>query len=473
MEVGAGEIVALVGQNGSGKSTLVKILAGIYQSDPGSTVTFGGAGDEKASLHFIHQDLGLVGSLSTVENVSLGRPERWVSLGLLPKRREVKRAVELIADFGGSFDVTRPISELTAAERTIVALARALDGWEHTRNVLVLDEPTAALHGSEVEKLFVAVRKAAALGSGVVFISHRLDEVIELADKVVVLRDGRVIGEAERGAYGHEDLVELIAGRTAERVEQRRSPVAGMPALRVRGLCGETVRDLSLDVQHGEVLGISGVLGSGRDEICSLVFGARRPVAGALSLDGTAVHPGLAREAIKAGLGYVPANRAQEGAVMTMTVRENLTLPWLTPLRGFGGRLVRAREREEVDRWAEKIALRPADPERTIALFSGGNQQKVVLAKWLRMRPKVLLLDEPTQGVDVGAKAGVYDLIDGAAAEGSAVLMCSSDEKELATVCDRVLVLSGGRVVAELKREDLSEAALVGAGLGAVASPSQ
>jgi ABC-type sugar transport system ATPase subunit len=469
MEVRAGEIVAVVGQNGSGKSTLVKILAGVYQPDPGSKVTLGGDGGEAASLHFIHQDLGLVESLTTIENISLGRQERRSALLRLPKRQEEQRAGEMIAEFGGSFDVTRPISELTAAERTIVALARALDGWTHSRNVLVLDEPTAALHGDEVEKLFVAVRNVAARGTGVIFISHRLDEVIELADEVVVLRDGRVIGTADRGRYRHEDLVQLIAGSIAERDDQNRRPEVGTSAaLSVRGLRGATVRDLSFEVRPGEVLGVSGVLGSGRDEICSLIFGAKPLVGGAVTVGATALRSPSARRAIRAGLGYVPANRVHDGAVMNMTVRENITLPRLGPLRGFGGRLAGGQEREEVAEWVEKVDLRPADPERRIALFSGGNQQKAVLAKWLRLRPKVLLLDEPTQGVDVGAKAGVFDLIDSAAADGMAVLVCSSDEKELATICHRVLVVREGRPVAELAREDLSEVALVGAGLGLV-----
>jgi ABC-type sugar transport system ATPase subunit len=466
LSVSSGEIVALVGQNGSGKSTLVKVLAGVHQADPGSEVILGEGESGDSSLHFIHQDLGLVGSLSTLENLDLDRELGRSALLPLPVRQEQRRAEELIADFGGSFDVRRHVDDLSAAERTIVAIARALDGWDHPRNVLVLDEPTASLHGDEVDKLFVAVRRVAERGAGVIFISHRLDEVIELADRVVVLRDGRLIADVPRGGFDHDDLVQLIAGAIAASDTGNGSRTAGKPVMRARGVSGPTIRSLDLDLHAGEILGISGVIGSGREEVASILFGAVPGCIAGLEVDGSEVGELDPHRAIRSGVAYVPGDRHRHGAVMTMSARENMTLPRLRPLRRAMGRLDQRSERREVERWIDKVAVRPAEPERALELFSGGNQQKIVLAKWLRNEPKVLLMDEPTQGVDVGAKAGIFELIANAATAGAGVLICSSDAKELALICDRVLVMRDGITVAEVRRSELSEAALVKASLG-------
>ncbi|MGH2940399.1 MAG: sugar ABC transporter ATP-binding protein [Solirubrobacterales bacterium] len=466
LRVEAGEIVALVGQNGSGKSTLVKILAGVHQPDPGAEIVLTTDGDgNSTALHFIHQDLGLVGGLSTVENLALGRKLGRGALAPAPMKEEAAHADDLIAGFGLTFDVRAPVDSLTAAERTIVAIARALDGWTHDDNVLVLDEPTASLHGDEVDKLFFAVRRVAERGAGVIFISHRLDEVIELADRVVVLRDGRSIADVRRGHYDHDDLVELIAGRALASAHEVTAVTQGATVLSARGISAGTIAGIDIDLRAGEVVGVAGVLGSGREELAAVLFGAEPCSLSLLEVGGRSVGPLSPRRAIAAGMAYVPADRRRQGAVMTMTARENVTLPRLRPLTRPFGFLDQRAERHEVGRWFGQVELRPPEPERVMDLFSGGNQQKVVLAKWLRNGPKVLLLDEPTQGVDVGSKAGIYELIADAAATGTGVLVCSSDAKELATICHRVLVMRDGRVVAEMERESLSEARLVRAGL--------
>jgi ABC-type sugar transport system ATPase subunit len=467
LSVGAGEIVALVGQNGSGKSTLVKILAGLHEPDPGSQVRLGtGPDGTEAGLHFIHQDLGLVAGLSTIENLDLDRMHGYRSLLPAPRREERRHAAQLIAEFGASFDVTRPILELTAAERTIVAIARALDGWSHPGNVLVLDEPTAALHGDEVQKLFTAVREVAQRGAGVVFISHRLDEVVELADRVVVLRDGRLIADASRGEFDHDELVRLIAGAIASVSTKHARPERSDAVLRARGVRGTTIHEVDLDIHAGEVVGVTGVLGSGREELASILFGCGAGEVDEFYLEDQPVRSRNPRRSIAMGIAYVPGDRQARGAVMTMSARENMTLPRMRPLRRVLGWLDGAAERAEVQSWFERVKVRPPDPERTLALFSGGNQQKIVLAKWLRNDPKVLLMDEPTQGVDVGAKAGIFELIAGAAAAGAGVLISSSDAKELALICDRVLVMRDGELAAEVNKPDLSEARLVSASLG-------
>jgi ribose transport system ATP-binding protein len=471
MSVDAGEIVALVGQNGSGKSTLVKILAGLYEPDPGSEITLGTAEDgSEVGLHFIHQDLGLVAGLSTVENLDLDQMHGYRSLLPAPRKQERRRAQQLIAGFGASFDVTRPVAELSAAERTIVAIARALDGWQHPGNVLVLDEPTASLHGEEVQKLFAAVREVAARGAGVIFISHRLDEVIELADRVVCLRDGHLIADVARGQFDYDELVRLIAGAITQADTEHEVRGHAEPVLKARGIHGITIRALDLEIRAGEVLGISGVLGSGREEVASILFGEGRGVVDELQVgDHTMVGHGP-RESIDAGVAYVPGDRHRQGAVMTMNARENMTLPRMRPLRKVFGWLDRPAERDEVRDWIKRVNVRPPDPERVLSLFSGGNQQKVVLAKWLRNDPKVLLMDEPTQGVDVGAKAGIFELIAGAASSGAGVLISSSDAKELALICDRVLVMRDGELAAEVDQSELSEARLVTAALSGSAT---
>jgi ribose transport system ATP-binding protein len=301
-------------------------------------------------------------------------------------------------------------------------------------------------------------------------VSHRLDEVMDLADRVVVLRDGRVVADTPVTELNHNELVRLIVGAALEEAAPRERSDAGERALHVRALRGGAVRGLDLDVRAGEVVGISGILGSGREHLAALLFGALPRTAGDVSVGGAALASGDPRRAIAAGVAYVPGDRQADGAVMTMCARENVTLPDLRRLRRRFGWLDARAERREVATWVARIALRPADPERPLELFSGGNQQKVVLAKWLRNEPRVLLLDEPTQGVDVGAKAAIYELVRDAAAHGAAVLIASSDTAELASVCDRVVVLRDGEARAEVKGRDLTEERLVVEGLGLQAS---
>ncbi len=469
LQVRAGEILAVLGQNGSGKSTLVKLLAGIHQPDPGGTIEVSDGsqlvplGRERHRLHFIHQDLGLLPMLSTTENLDLARPlgRRWCT----PTRRsEHDTAAELTSRFGAAIDVRAPVALLSPAERAIVAIARALDGWSHPNNVLVLDEPTTAFHRDEVVRLFDAVRRVAAAGAGIIFISHRLDEVRALADRVVVLRDGRAVTDAGAGDIDDDSLVKAIVGSAVASAHPA-SVDTGAIILEVDDLHGKQVHGMTFRVHAGEVVGVSGVLGSGREDINSLVFGADRAHRGRVAVAGEALPAGDIATAIERGVAFVPADRHRLGAVMAMSMRENLTLPALRRLRHRFGAIDPRAEMADARRWAAQVELRPPLPNRPLASFSGGNQQKVVLAKWLRTDPHLLLLDEPTQGVDVGAKATIYQLVQRCAAQGGAVLMSSSDAKELALVCNRVLLIDGGRVVGELGGAALTEAALLRAAL--------
>ncbi|MDL4818621.1 sugar ABC transporter ATP-binding protein [Actinomadura opuntiae] len=473
LEVHPGEVVAVLGHNGSGKSTLVKILAGVHQADPGTVVEVRDADGELASgpaarenLHFIHQDLGLADILTAVENLGLGRSARGRALAPVRGAAERRHARQLIARFGASLDVTVPVGKLSPAQRTIVAIARALDGWTRPDNVLLLDEPTAALHGDEVQVLFEAIRRVASSGAGVIFISHRLDEVLELADRVVVLRDGRVVAEQATSELDHDTMVTLIAGREIAETTVRSRDETGEPVLTVAGINGAEIHDFSLSLRAGEIVGVGGILGSGREQLAPMLFGARHRSGGRVEVGGRELVPDDVPAAIESGMAYVPADRRRSGVVMEMSVRENLTLPLMRPLRRSFGRLDRRTERAQTRSWMRTVGLRPPHPEQPLKLFSGGNQQKVVLAKWLRVRPRVLLLDEPTQGVDVGAKAAIYELVLAARRDGTGVLLCSSDSKELVSLCDRVLVLKDGRVVSEVPQEALTEERLVREELG-------
>ncbi|MBE1879000.1 sugar ABC transporter ATP-binding protein [Myceligenerans pegani] len=450
LEVRGGEVVAVVGHNGSGKSTLVKILAGAYAADGGAVVT-----EEGTELHFIHQDLALIGELTAVENLALY------------KSPDPDRACELVGRFGPVFDIEAPVRDLTPAQRAVVAISRALDGWTHPANVVVLDESTESLHKTEVDVLFDAVRRLAADGAGVVFVSHRLDEVLTLADRVVVLRDGRKVADEPVATLGHGRLVELITGGQAAMAHTHETTVRdGDPVLTVRGLRGGTVEHLDLDLRPGEIVGVAGVLGSGREALPSLLYGAASGAADELTVSGAPYPRRSPGGSLSRGIAFVPGDRARHGSVRDLTARENLTLPQLRTLTGRFGNLSARREHAEADRLFTTYQVRPARPEQRFALFSGGNQQKIVMARALRDDPAVLLLDEPTQGVDIGAKAAIYDAVESAAAAGTAVLVSSSDAKELLRLCDRVLVLRDGRCAAVLTGTDLTEHRLVTEGYG-------
>ncbi|MBO0846543.1 MAG: sugar ABC transporter ATP-binding protein [Nocardioides sp.] len=455
LTIHAGEVVAVVGHNGSGKSTLVKLLAGFHSPD-GGTVDTRTSGGSPTELRFIHQDLGLVGSLSTVENLALGtntvRP--WRRLRRSDERREAR---ELVRRLGVDADVDAPIEMLSPAERTIVAIARALRGWDELPEVvLVLDEPTAALHGAEVDQLMDVVRRVAEHGAGVLFISHRLDEVLDVADTIVALRNGRVVGNLLRSEADYARLVELVAGHAVEELD-RRDTGRGTEVLRVRGLSGGAIRLFDASVHAGEIVGLAGILGSGRDDVCAAVFGAAHRTSGAVAVHGREVAAGDIRDSIRQGVAFVPGDRHRHGAVMTMTAVENLVSVLIPGATSPWHRVRRRSELREAARWFDACGVLPAQPEMELTQFSGGNQQKIVLAKWLRTQPQLLLLEEPTQGVDVGARAAIHRLIVDAAERGAAVLVASSETKELAQLCDRVLVLADGVVVEELSGSELTE----------------
>jgi ribose transport system ATP-binding protein len=475
LQVRPGEIHALVGQNGSGKSTLIKLLAGYVKADHGARVRFGGRDvdlwtldkDDRQRIRIVHQDLGLVPTLSTVENLGLGHGYHTGVAGRIKWRSEVRRAQELLLAFGLAPDVRQPVATLSAAERAAVAIMRALQDWDTERpGLLVLDEPTASLNRGEVDALFREVRRVAEQGAGVLFVSHMLDEVLGLADRVTVLRDGEVVAAGEPvDRLDERRLVELIVGRSMTDLYPDTDHVVGRPVLEAEMVFGITLRGVSLKIHEGEVLGIAGLVGSGREEVAGALFGATPRFAGRVLVNKQKVFA-TPLDSIRAGMAFVPADRKAVGLDMQERLYQHIPLPRLGPVQR-GIRLDHRALRHAAAEWAERLEVQPPLLDRRMEKFSGGNQQKAVLARWLRTEPDVLLLDEPTQGVDVGAKAAIYQHVREAADNGMAVLVASSDAEELVHLCDRVLVFRSGAVAVELRGNTLTDDRLVAETLGA------
>lgn len=467
LEIRRGEIHALLGGNGSGKSTLIKILAGVYTADEGGwieiegqrcpTEAFTPARAKEAGLHFVHQALGVFPSLTVAENLTIGRgyETRW---GKAIRWHDVRaRADRLLRRFHIQASPDTLVARLRPADRSLVAIARALqDQDDATRGVLILDEPTASLPAAEVEALLDALRRYAAAGQTIVFVSHRLDEVLSLADRVSVLRDGRRVGSVSAAGIGEPDLILMMFGRAVERtVRERQIAADGSVALEVRHLSVGPLTDVSMRVRRGEVVGVAGLLGTGRSELLHALFGVMPQRRGEILIDGRPVAFHSPRQAMHAGVALVPEDRMREAAFSALSVRENLSAGSV----GQYWRRLRLRhgdERADAEGLIRRHGIQPPSCDLPFAVLSGGNQQKAVLARWLTTSPRILLLDEPTQGVDVGARAEIHALVRRVAADGNAVLVVSSDFEELAEVSDRAVVLAGGRVVGEAAGADLS-----------------
>ncbi len=458
LEIDAGEVHALVGQNGSGKSTLIKVLAGYHQPDPGATasiadhpLTLGDAhAAAAAGIRFVHQDLGLVGSISTIENLALTAGYRTGRGGRILWKEEVGRAREAMATLGlDDLDVKAPVDSLSAAQKTGVAIARALMGWDGSTRLLVLDEPTATLPGQDVARLFEVIRRLKSTGVSILYVSHHLDEVFALADRVTILRDARRVATVPVGDLDHSGLIELIVGHQIEESTASVMSRSTDPLLDVVGLAGGNVESLDLHVQPGEIVGLAGITGSGREHALALISGQIPRTDGEVKVGERSVASSAPAEALKSGIAFVTSDRAIRGTVGPMSVRENLTLCDLSPYV-IGHRLRHTPEKADTRTWIGRLSIKTSSSEAGIGSLSGGNQQKVMFSKALRLAPRVLLLDEPTQGIDVGAKDQIHSLVDEAAANGVAVVVASTDTDELVRLCHRVVVLVEGRVAAEL-----------------------
>jgi ribose transport system ATP-binding protein len=459
--VGSGDVHALLGGNGSGKSTAIKILAGVVPADggklrvadkevnarnltPTSARAFG--------LRFVHQRPAIFPLLSVAENIALGFEYPRDRFGRIQWRTVRRRAEEALLRFGLDLDVTQPTSAVRPATQAMIAIVRALQDLDELhRAVLVLDEPTAALPREEASILLRAIEGYASKGLGVLFVTHRLEEVLEVATSATVLKDGRVSVVLQKGDISHDRLVEGIVGATINRsaVPERRSAAKGPPRLSVRSLSGDRLSDVTFDVGEGEIVGVAGLLGSGRSRLLRTLFGITPYSGGEVKLDGKSVSFSDSKAAINAGVAYVPEDRARDALFQKMSVLENISM--VTTGEYWRGGWTRGREeRRDANELMQRFDIKAQGTAAAIGSLSGGNQQKVVLARWIRRPIKLLLLDEPTQGVDVGARTELFASISRAAAEGTAVLMVTSEFEELSLICSRVLVIRQGRMVDEI-----------------------
>ncbi len=466
LELQAASTHALVGQNGSGKSTLIKILAGYHQPTGEAVAVIhdergdvplelgNGAAAAAAGLRFVHQDLGLVDGVSTVENLALGGAYR-TRFGRIDWKAEARRSAEELADLGfDDFDVRTPVGQLAPSQRTAVAVARALRGWQDGARLLVLDEPTASLPGADVQRLFTAVRRLKERGVSILYVSHHLEEVFEIADEVTILRDGRNVATMPIGELDHERLIELMVGHAV--VRSRASAGArGDVLLDVRQVSGGAVRTIDVRVHAGEVVGVAGITGSGREHVVPLVTGTVPSADGEVRVKGVVVPPFDPAAAIAAGMAFVSADRQRQGSFGLLSVTANTTITDVERHRR-AGRLVHGLERVEAQGWVDRLRTKASSTEAPMATLSGGNQQKVLFARGLRLEPAVIVLDEPTRGIDVGAKEEIHGLIDTAAEQGAAVLVASTDTEELVRVSHRILVMRDGVVATQLTGDDIS-----------------
>ncbi|MFL5734822.1 MAG: sugar ABC transporter ATP-binding protein [Chloroflexia bacterium] len=472
LRVGRGEVHALVGENGAGKSTLIKILTGAYRRDSG-TITFDGRQIDFTTpqqaqangVHTIYQEVNLVPYRSVTENIFMGRElRRW---GLIDWPRMNAEATRILRRFGIEIDVTRPLMSLNIAVQQMVAIARAVS---FESKLVVMDEPTSSLDEREVATLFEVIRQLKSEGVSVIFVSHRLEELYEVCDRVTIMRDGRTIDDRPISGISRLELVALMLGK--ELGEVRRMGATGFSEgshqaegvlLQAEGLKrGRALQGVDVTVRAGEIVGLAGLLGSGRTETARAIFGADGLDSGEVRIEGKPVKFKSPGDAIELGIGFCTEDRKTEGIIPYMSVRENLTLA-LLPVLARRGIVDRGRQQEIVDQFIKRLGIKTSNPEQKIRELSGGNQQKVLLARWLCLQPRLLILDEPTRGIDVGAKGEIQALINELADGGLGVLMISSEIEELTEGSDRVVVLRNGQSVVELPHEEISQDAIMAA----------
>ena len=472
LSIGAGEVVALIGENGAGKSTLMKILGGVHQADPGEiwfdgrSITIHNVADALAlGIGFIHQELNILDNLSVAANVFMGREPTWGGpLRLIDRRRIASDSEQYLKRLGLNISPDTPLHKLSLAQQQMIEIAKALS---QNARLIIMDEPTSSLTLSETDRLLATVRDLSRNGVSVIYISHRLGEIKQIADRVVALRDGCNAGDLGREQIEHHAMVSLMIGRKLGSLYIDSQGVQQAGGFKVEGLRTRyrPQHKISFEVARGEILGFAGLVGAGRSEMAQTVFGVDAPMEGVLRLDGNELAVHSPRDAIAAGIFLVPEDRRHTGLITEMTVRENITLPGLKRYTTWS--LVRAdRENEVARRQVEVLRVKTPGIEAKVMNLSGGNQQKVVLAKWLSLEPKVMIFDEPTRGIDVGAKAEIYRLMRDLADRGVAIIMISSDMEEVLGVSDRIAVMHEGDIAGFLDRNEFSEQAIMNLAVG-------
>jgi len=468
LEVAKGEVHVLLGENGAGKSTLMKILSGAIRSDAGEIeldgrpVQIQGPGHaQELGIRIIYQEFNLVPQLSAAENIFLGR-EPMRAFGFVDRRHLEQEAKRRLDELGVGVDPTRPVRELGVAQQQMVEVAKALLG---EARLLIMDEPTSALTASEIDALFAAIERLTGQGVAVIYISHRLEEVERIGDRVTVLRDGKHVATLGVGDVPLAELIRLMANRELKEHYPRRRTPPGEELLRVEGLAGGILRDVGFSLHRGEVVGLAGLLGAGRTEVARAITGADPPEKGRVTIKGVAGRCRTPRDAIRRGLGFLPEDRKTQGLVLERSVKENIALPSaqrLSPLGFVDAKAEKALAAREV----EDLRIKTPGLEQRVVLLSGGNQQKVVLGKWLGAEVDVLIMDEPTRGIDVGAKIEIYEEMNRLTARGAGILMISSELPEVLGMSDRILVMRQGRIVAEMPAAGASQEQVLRAALG-------
>lgn len=460
-EVYAGEILGLVGENGAGKSTLIKILSGAISRDTGRMEMRGQVVDPRSpqesqglGIATIHQELALVPGLTVAQNIFLHRePRRSRLLDWVDVKKMRGDASSILEALGLPIQVDRRICDLTISSQQMVEIARAIS---RDAKLILMDEPTSSLSGSEVKTLFELIRRLRAKGVSIVFVSHRLEEVLQIVDRVAVMRDGRRVGTLGKGATESE-IVQFMVGRSIS-LYQKEANRTGLPVIEVRNLAGHGfVRGVSFTVNSGEIVGLAGLVGAGRTEVARMVCGADPKSGGEILVSGSPVEMKNPADAVRCGIGLVPEDRKLHGLVLGMTVKENITLALLRRLSGWLGLLVRRKQQEIADHYVTTLSIATPSIEQRVVNLSGGNQQKVVLAKWLGVHPKLLIMDEPTRGIDVGAKAEVHSLMNRLAREGMGILMISSELPEILGMSDSIIVMCRGRITGRFRRGEASQ----------------
>ncbi|MCX8067705.1 MAG: sugar ABC transporter ATP-binding protein [Anaerolineae bacterium] len=464
LELAAGEVLALVGENGAGKSTLMKILSGAYRKDAGRIFINGQEVEitgprhaQQLGIAIIYQEFNLAPNLSAAANIFLGREPRRPGPGRLfvDRRRMEQEAQKLLDRIGARISASTLVHDLSVAERQMVEIAKAL---AVNARIIIMDEPTSALGEEEVEKLFEVIRTLKQQGIGIIFITHRLEEVFRIADRIVVLRDGKRVGSMLIHEATPEKVIQLMVGREVGDLFQKQKAEIGPPLLEVRGLTRRgVVENVSFTLRRGEILGFAGLVGAGRTETVRMIFGADPKDAGEILIEGKPVTIESPKDALAAGIGFVPEDRGNHGLILSLSVLENIVLPSLHQHTRLGIWLNRLGLYQTAQEFVNKLNIRVAQLQQKAMFLSGGNQQKVVVAKWLALRPRILIMDEPTRGIDVGAKAEIHALMSRLAQEGVGIIMVSSELPEVLGMSDRILVMSEGRVAAILNREEATQ----------------
>lgn len=452
-----GEVVALLGENGAGKSTLIKILSGVYQSDEGSIEMYGRevhfnipSQARTAGIGIIHQELNYVGPISIAENIYMNEiPRKGI---FVDYRRMYAGAREILKTVGLEIDPRRLMSSCTVAQKQLIEIAKV---FSQNVSVLIMDEPTSALNDVETQHLFSLVQRAAKSGISVIYISHRLDEIFELADRVVVLRDGCVVGQVPICEVDKNALIGMMVGRDVSEMYKRRRFAAGDVILEVDGLCSETLRDVSFKARRGQVLGIYGLMGSGHEDIGPLIFGQGEIHSGSIRINGAPVSIRDPHQALLHGIGYVPAERKSEGVILNASVLENAVIPYYQKEARFWDD--RRKNHQIARRWIDYLHIRTPGEGTQVDKLSGGNQQKVVLSKWLEIERDILILCEPTRGIDVGAKCEIFEILEDLCRMGKCVIMITSEMVELLSMSDQIIVMHDGRITGAIDAAEATQ----------------